>query len=308
MNKRVRGIISLSILILLIFFAYRYVSQNIDDFDSITIKNPFFIFILFILSFISYYLNGVSTKILLAPLNVKLNNNEAFGTSVLTGFYNMITPFRGGIAARAVYLKKKHGFSYTNFLASLAALVVISFIVISIMGLVSVWFIWARFKIFSLILFLLFCITLLAMLTLIIISPYVKETKYKWMNFFLKIATGWKLLKNDKKIIINLILLNVISQIIGALTLLFQYKVIGIEITIMQAIFISSIAAFSLWIGLTPASLGIQEALTVFSAVAIGLSASETLFAAIIGRLVSSVFLFILGPIYSYYMLKKKDN
>src|SRR3989344_4453538 len=135
MNKRVRGIISLSILILLIFFAYRYVSQNIDDFDSITIKNPFFIFILFILSFISYYLNGVSTKILLAPLNVKLSNNEAFGTSVLTGFYNMITPFRGGIAARALYLKKKHGFSYTNFLASLAALVVIYFIVISILQL-----------------------------------------------------------------------------------------------------------------------------------------------------------------------------
>src|SRR3989338_9567301 len=105
MNKKVKGAISILVLFLLIFFAYRYVSQNIDDFRSITIKNPFFIFILFILSFISYYLNGFSTKILLAPLNVKLNNNEAFGTSVLTGFYNMITPFRGGIAARAVYEK-----------------------------------------------------------------------------------------------------------------------------------------------------------------------------------------------------------
>ena len=272
---------------------------------NITIKNPFFIFILFILSFAAYYLNGVVTKVLLNSLNVKLSNNEAFGTGIITGFYNMITPFRGGIAARALYLKKKHGFSYTNFLASLSALVIISFIVISLMGIFSVWFIWLKFKVFSLLLFLLFCAALLVMLILIVISPYIKETKYKWMNFFLKIATGWKLLKNDKKIIVNLILLNVISHMIGALTLFSQFRVIGIEITIMQAIFVSSIAAFSLWIGITPASLGIQEALTVFSAVAIGLSASETLFAAIIGRLVSSVFLFILGPIYSYYMLKK---
>ncbi len=305
MNKRVKSVISIIVMILLIYFAYDYIIKNIEDFKSISIKYPALLILMFIFSFLSYYLNGIAYKILLRPLNVKLKNGEAFGTSILTGFYNMITPFRGGIAARALYLKKKHGFSYTNFLASLAALVVVSFIVISVMGLISVWIIWIKFKIFSLMLFLLFCATLIGMIFLIIVSPFVKETKYKWMNFFIKIATGWKLLKNDKKIIVNLILLNILSQLIGALTLVFQYKVIGIEITFMQAVFVSSIASFSLWVGLTPASLGIQEALTVFSAVAIGLNASQTLFAAVIGRLVSSVMLFILGPIYSYYMLKK---
>lgn len=306
MNKRVRSIISIFILLMIIYFAYSYISENVEEFKSITIKYPFYFILLLIFTLISYYLNGISTKILLKPLDVSLNNNEAFGTSILTGFYNMITPFRGGIAARALYLKKKHGFSYTNFLASLAASVVISFIVISVLGLISVWLIWIKFKIFSLGLFLIFCAALIGMVVLIIVSPYVKETKYKWMNFFLKIATGWKLLKNDRRIILNLILLNFVTQIIGALTLLYQYKVIGIEITIMQSVFISSIAAFSVWLGLTPASLGIQEALTVLSAVAIGLSATQTLFAAVIGRIVSSLFLFILGPIYSYYMLKKK--
>ena len=51
-----------------------------------------------------------------------------------------------------------------------------------------------------------------------------------------------------------------------------QFKVFGINIPVISALFITSITSLSILISITPANLGIQELITVFSALTLGIT------------------------------------
>ena len=133
--------------------------------------------------------------------NLRLKFKEWFGLGIITNFYNFITPFRGGMAARAVYLKKKHGFAIIHFLATLSAIYIIIFFVGSLAGLISMLLIWHYYNLFTLSLFLLFLSILLFLLGIIIFSPKLPESRNKWLNRFIKVINGWRLIKDNKKTI-----------------------------------------------------------------------------------------------------------
>jgi uncharacterized protein (TIRG00374 family) len=263
---------------------------------------------LILLFIINYLFVGIITKNLLQPLNVKLSFIEAFKLSIVTGFYNLITPFRGGMAVRAVYLKKKHNFTYTNFLATLAASYILIFLVASILGLISVYLIYTSEKIFSQILFLIFLGAFISMTFTIIFSPKIPLTKYKFINKFIEVINGWHLIKNNKKVIFSVVFFSLIQTLLTSFMVYLQFNVFGIEITFAKCIFLSAIGVFSLLVGITPANLGIGEAITVFSALTIGITPVQSLSVAILGRLISFSVLFILGPIFSYQLLRNKPK
>ena len=120
------------LVVTLALIAY-YISKHLSDFSELSLINPLWLIPLAVLFLIVSWTNGIKIKYLAEPFGIKLIFKEHFGLSVVTSFYNMITPFRGGLAAKAVYLKNKHGFSYTNYLATVAGLYVINFFVASIL-------------------------------------------------------------------------------------------------------------------------------------------------------------------------------
>jgi uncharacterized protein (TIRG00374 family) len=71
---------------------------------------------------------------------------------------------------------------------------------------------------------------------------------------------------------------------------------------------LTAIGVLGILVAITPAGLGIQEAITVFSALTIGIGATEALSAALLGRAISLVVLFILGPIFSHYLLRNNSH
>ena len=242
---------------------------------------------------------------MLKPLSVFLKNGESFAISIVTGFYNLITPFRGGMAVRAVYLKKKHSFPYTNFLATLGASYVLIFLVSGILGLISTYFIYKSSSSFSPIIFIIFLITTLSMLSIILFAPKITESESKWLNRFIRVINGWHLIKNNNRVIVTVTLLSLIQILIGSLMLYLQFRVFGFTISYPSAVFLSSIGTLGILIGITPANLGIGEAITVFSALTLGISATQSLTATLLGRAVQIIVLFILGTLFSYVLIKK---
>ena len=312
MKPQTKKLISISVLIVLALLLAYYIKTTLSDFKKLTLVNPLFIIILIILFIFSYFTIGLITKNLLKPLNVKLKGIEAFALSIVTGFYNLITPFRGGMATRAVYLKKKHDFSYTNFLATLAASYILVFLIASFLGLLSTYLIYLSEGIFSWILFLIFLGLFLSLSFIVIFSPKFQETRYNFINNFIKVINGWHLIKDDKRIIFIVSFLTLIQLLIGTLMLYLQFKVFGIEIDLIKCLFLVSIGNISMLFAITPANLGVGEAITVFSASTIGITAIHSLSATILGRAISFLVLFILGPIFSYILLKhnpkKQEN
>jgi uncharacterized protein (TIRG00374 family) len=303
--KRIIGIIIVAIIFG--FFAY-YIYTHISDFKQLTLVNPFYLLVLVVLFLISYTSIGVVTKTLLHPFNIKLKKLEAFAISITTGFYNLITPFRGGAMIRAAYLKRKHAFSYSDFIATLSASYVIIFFIGSLLGLISVLSIYFSEGIFSSILFFIFLGIFLPMLCIILFSPKISESKNKFLNKFIHVINGWHLIKNNKKVILTTAIATLINLLIGTLMIYLQFKVFGFEITFAKSLFLTSLGNISILISITPANLGITEAITVFSANTIGITPIQSLPVTLLGRAIQMTTLFVLGPIFSVILFKHKPK
>lgn len=308
MKQPLKKFISISVLIILIALAAFYISSNWSDFTSLKLTHPLFIIIVAFLTILVGILIGLINYTILIPLKVKIGVFEAYALGVSSSFYNLITPFRGGIAARAIYLKKKHEFPITKFLSSLAAIYVVAFFVASLVGFFTMYVIYITTGIFNWIIFILFLIISLGMVFIILFSPNFPETRYGFINRFIKVINGWRLIRKNPKVIYTLTILTLAQVLLSGLRFYFLMKVFDINITIFGALLIASIGSLGLLISITPAGLGINEAIIVFTALTLGITPAESLSAAILGRLINTIILFILGPIFSWWLLRYKPN
>ena len=383
---KAKTIISALVLILLVAWLGYYGYSHRTDFAGLSVANPWLLVALIVGVLVTYSFIACLNNTLLRALKVIMPIWESFALAIITGFYNLITPFRGGMAARAVYLKKKYDFAYVHFLATLSAVYVLIFLVGSALGIVSTLWIYFTTGVFSWILFVIFDVVFIGMLGIIFVSPKFKERGRKgknsfndtarsarslsqksrselrggelnsgkvsklrkgdegelgdsdglggmkdglsdsdglgkkgyrddgndsglssfdkWLNRFIKVVNGWHLIKKNGRVIAVTLVITLIQVLISSLMLWLQFRVFGIDVGFASCIFLSAIGSLGLLISITPGSLGINEAIIVFSAMTIGITPAESLSAALLGRAVSLVVLFVLGPIFSYTLVK----
>ena len=144
------------------------------------------------------------------------------------------------------------------------------------------------------------------MLFIIGIAPKFPEGRNKLINRFIRVVNGWHLISSKVKVIFIIGILNIIQILLGTLMLYLQFRVFGFEISYLKSLFLACIGSLGILIAITPANLGIAEAITVFSALTLGIGVSESLSAAVLGRAVSIVVLFILGSLFSWKLMRNK--
>jgi len=308
MTPKPKNLFSTGILLIIAALFIYYISRHISDFKQLSLVNPVYLVVLVVLFTFNYFLTGIITQNLIYPLGVRLKGTEAFAISVVTGFYNLITPFRGGAVTRAVYLKKRHNFRYTDFLATLAGMYVITFLIASFLGLISILYINYIYNSFSWLIFFIFLSVFLPLLIIVALSPKIPLTKNKWLNRFIKVVNGWHLIKNNKRVIFIILTISLIQLILSSLMLYLQFQVFGINIEFIKCLLLTSISSLSLLIAITPAGLGINEAVIVFSALTINITPAQSLSVALLGRAVQMTVLFVLGPIFSIILMKGVKN
>jgi uncharacterized protein (TIRG00374 family) len=315
-TKRVNRtkILSGLVLIAIVVFFVWYIARHISDFKELAIvglSNIWLVLLVALIVLITFYLNGFLLDTLMRPFGFKLGFKESFGLAIITNFYNTITPFRGGMAARAVYLKKKYKFPYVHFLATLSAIYIIIFLIGSIAGLNSMIVIWYHYGLFNWIIFILFFALFIFLMLIIIFSPKFIERKNKWLSRFVKVINGWHLIKNNKKVVFTTAIVSLIQLILATTTLLINYSIFGIHLSFFAALFIASVNNLAILIAITPGNLGIGDAISVFSASIVGVGLTNAVAATILGRAISIIVISILGPIFSYRLmrnLKKKSK
>lgn len=301
-----KNIIQYSILAIIVVFFIHYIINHLEDFKQLALINPLWLIPVLILFLFNYYFIGVQTAVLIEPLGVNLKKIEAFMLSIITGFYNIITPAHGGMAIRAVYLKQKYKFPYTHFLSSLAGMFVLVFFIGGIIGLVTSYFIYVTLGFYNFLIILAFFGLFVITGCIILFSPSFKETKYGFINKILKVANGWNTIKKNNNVLFICGFMTVLHLLSNAIILIILYYSVGIKITILASLFLAAINSITIIILLTPGNLGVQEAIAVFSATVIGITPAEALVVAILMRIVQMISLFTLGPIFSYKLMKGK--
>jgi uncharacterized protein (TIRG00374 family) len=309
MKLKIKHLISAGILVAIAALFIYYLSKNLSDFKqlfSIPLANLWLILVVVLILLLNFFITGMLNNELMKPFGISLKRREYFGLSIISNFYNTITPFRGGMAARAVYLKQKYKFAYVNFFATLAGIYVLTFFIAGIAGLISVLFLWFNYGLFNLLVFYLFLAISLFMLIVIILSPKFKEPRSKWFGRFIKVINGWHLIKNNRKIVFTTSIVALIQLFLGALNILVLYLIFNIHIGFFKALFIASLGSIAILVAVTPGNFGIADAINVFSATIISVGLTEAVAATVLGRVISLLLIFILGPIFSYILLKNK--
>src|SRR3989344_2048274 len=132
----------------------RYIVMHWGDFGNLRVVSPGYIIIMILLSFVFSLTYGIIIKYLLEACKINLSFSEWFGLSILTGFYNIIAPVTGGLVSRAAYLKKKHNFSITEFVAVLSGIYVTHLFVGGLLGIISMLLIYYFYGLFNWVIFL----------------------------------------------------------------------------------------------------------------------------------------------------------
>lgn len=301
MNKKKLTKTIIVVTVLFLFFVY--VFRNFENFKQVKIYNFWPFFPLVILSILFLVTNGVVLKELLLPFRIKLSAKEWFGLSVITTAGNLLTPLQGGMITRAMYLKSKHNFSYTNFLSALSGIYIIVFWVNSLVAIAAMLLINYYYSVFSWLVFITFLAIFLSLSFIIVASPKIKKTfRLDLLNKIAKVVNGWLVIKNNKKTILTIAIISLINVFFMSASSFLEFQTIGVEISFIKALFISIVSTLSLFVSLTPGSLGIREAFVAFTSSVVGISSVSAVTVSILDRLVSLIPLIILTPIFSKFL------
>lgn len=291
------------ITVIVILVLFNYIKSKRDDIALVLRISPANIILLIIASLFSRLVLSYNFKILMLFYKIKLRFREWFGLMSISAMTNYFLPAKGGSAAQAIYLKKIYRFNYTHFLSSLIGFYAIFFLVTSVLGAISSLFIFHSNYNFAIKLFIFFLALAVILTALFLSFKFSWRFISKW-GFLKKLSDGLKEFHNNPIILTRFILLQLLLISTITLRLFFAFKSIGVNLGLISCLMVALLTSFSLFVGLTPANLGIKEFfITIFSNM-LGVSASQAIMAAIIDRTIDILITFLPGMYFSYLFNK----
>lgn len=286
-KKRLVGIL-ISAAVVAAFLVY--LLFNSEKFRPLLHINIYYILVAALLNILAIFINGLFTKAILVPFGKNIPVSESFFLSLISSIGNFFAPAGAGFGLRAIYLKRRFNLAYSDFLSTLAGNYIIVFLVDSSAGLIALWFL--RDRVNSRYLTLLFTLLTILVCSLVLsifrIRVPVMDSKNKYIGPVLRnlgrVVNGWASIVKEKRLVVKLTgltLLNVIS------TIVLMGVIIGslhFHISTAGLVLFSVLSSLSLFINITPANLGVKEAIYLFSASVLGFSTSQILSIALIDR------------------------
>lgn len=258
-------------------------------------------------------MNGLFIKIILVPFNKFISFIESYYVSLISTVGNYFAPVGAGFAFRAVYLKKKHNLPYSEYISTLSGNYVLVFMVSSILGLTALFLLRDNTSPQFMTLLLVFGFLLIVSLILSLMKfpqisiDSIKNKKLRSITtIFYRIVSGWHKIASNKKLMLRLFGLTLINASLSLITIWLIVKSLNLEITFPALLLFSVLGTLSLFINITPANLGIKEAIYIFSSGVLGFAVSQILLIALIDRAV--LFLVLLGLWLIFVKIRKADQ
>ena len=300
----VRKILSLFILFSFFGWAAWFVASNYKDFKQI-VQVPFFNLIaLYVIYALGLYLSGLYTKYVMDAYGLHLSGFECFILSIGTSAANFILFFRGGAGVRAVYLKARYSFSFTDFLSSLSVLYLMQIGVSSLLGLIGMGMLASdglKFD-FPLAIFLgaAFIICGAAMFSGVRLKEY-RRFPFKQIS---GVVNGWAAIKKQPRLLFAFSMIMFFYFLIVAIQSKIAFNAYNTNLSWGAVIFYSAGQIPLSYASITPGALGIQEAFTIYMGRSLHYSTTEALMVQGLIRFVSITTLGITGPMALVWMTR----
>ena len=301
-NRQIWLIVATGVFIALIAVYINSQRHLLEYLKNVNLSTVAYLIVIMILFQIT---NGLILREVASKFNIKLIRKEWFGLPFVTSMGNYITPFSGGMIARASYLKYRHSFPYAQFVSVLGASYLVYFWVAGIAGIITLMLPFERSMLYwELILF--FAGVVLAISSLAML-PTVKIPGSNWVAVSLNNAIdGWILIKRDLLLLVKLALYTLANILLNGLTFWLAFVALSDSSLSFGTIFLISLfSSFSILIKITPGNLGISEAIITFSSGFLGVGAGLGLMVSLLIRAASMIPIFTLGPVFSFVLTRE---
>jgi len=263
---------------------------------------------LVLLSYLVIFVNAWRFRYLCKIFDISLTFTEWFGLTVCTTMYNYFTPASGGAVARAVYLKKKHDLSYSEYASLWASIYWVIFFISSTIAIVLGVVLYSPETKYYLLIIIFSSVLLLGTIASGLIALFFDLSRIplpgaRLCNMASIFSRGIARFKKNRSILLLVCIFCLGFIFLSAVKLYWAFESLGISVSLSKVILIQTFMSISLVISITPGNLGIREGIVgVFSGI-LGISVEQAIFGALLDRVVSLAVVFFLGFIYSRLLL-----
>ncbi|MEX0881685.1 MAG: lysylphosphatidylglycerol synthase transmembrane domain-containing protein [Candidatus Saccharimonadales bacterium] len=291
-----------------------YFVFNTERFRPLLEINIYLLGIIVLANFVGIFTNGLFTKFILEPFNKFISVSESLYVSVISSIGNFFAPAGTGFGIRALYLKKKHGLPYSEFISTLSGNYVIVLLINSFMGLVALYFLRDQYSAQYLVLTIVFSLMFVVSLALSLIrfplseEDRVAKSKSWLVKSFFRVIYGWSKIVSNKWLILRLISLVSANFLLATFMYWAIIESVHLSIGIPELLLFTVLGSLTIFINITPANLGVKEAIYLFSSSVLGFSVSDILLIAIVDRGVQFTVLFTLWIVSLRLKAKERLN
>lgn len=253
-----------------------------------------------------FVITGVTNKLLLAVVSVRLRAIEWLTLPLLGQFANYLLPTRPGAAVKAVYLKATHTVPYARFLAVLAAHGLLILFSSGTLGLLLLLSMWIETGIFSWTLAAVF----LAIIGLAVLPLIVRLRSLPGVSGQGRLArisreaiTGFETFRSQGRMLLAVSASLLCQYLAVALFFTAAYRMLGIDVGFHAALMAGVFTAIAAFFTITPSNLGIQELMIAYLYSTIGLDFTSGLIGAGLFRALHIALTFGLTPILTYALM-----
>jgi uncharacterized protein (TIRG00374 family) len=293
-QRQILGLIVLGVFI-------GYFALNKESFRPLTEIRPVYLIGVSLCYIAIVYTNGLFIKYVIEPYKKYISVSESTRVSLLSSLGNFFATSGAGLGFRAVYLKKKHGLGYSDYMTTLYGNYLLIFIINALFGLLSLGLVSNRTGVQFLGATMFFASLLFVSLVLCFVKlPYSffmnsRLSLVKTVLRYLKSMTeGWNNIVSDKRLLLHLTSLITIQLFLTFLIGWLEFTSLQIEVGMPELLLFSVLGSLSIFVSLTPANLGVKEGIYLLTAAVIGITTPQIVSIALIDRGILFGTLFVL--------------
>lgn len=251
--------------------------------------------------------NGLVLRRFLRVFGICLRPAEWFGLAVVTSMGSYLATGAGGMMVRAAVLRHKFNLEYSKFMALLTVNYLLNVLVVSLLGLGAFAAYYGRTGFDAWAIPVLLLLAGVVAFVLPLTRPLPRERSGPVARLISQLHEGWEILSQNPVALIQVAGLLTINLVLQAAALRVAFSVFSFELEPAAALLLAALSSFAIFFAVTPANLGIQEGFTSVASFVVGSGFAEGLAAMSMLRAVAILNVFVLGPIFSYLLLKKEQ-
>jgi uncharacterized membrane protein YbhN (UPF0104 family) len=282
-----------------------YIGLHREELAAVSLQSPGFLGLCALGVLASFLASGLLGYATVHKLGKQVGLLESLNLSVVTTAANLLLPMQGGLAVRAVYLKRLHRFEYSNFVAALFGTQVLMTLVCSLAAAAAVLWMALVQRRPGLGPVLAGAALCLAGSALAACLPRLRVRPNWFLARLAAVSDGWHRLRAEPRFLANLTAITALQLGSQLLSYWAACAVIGIHLGVAEATAVGTFGALATLLSVTPGNLGIYEAVVAFVGATLAVEPVHSVMAALLGRAVLLATLLVLTPPAVYWLGKQ---